>query len=97
MWLLRTIWQLQIGTIDNMLYNLRNGSTIRITVERYLEMSDEDLDKLELYYRGAEINDPFFASVLVGKPRRDEDEEEVDIDSLDVPPEELSTEEEEDE
>lgn len=57
-----------------MLYNLRNGSTISLSLDRYLDMSDEDLEKLELYYRGAEISDPFFGSILEGKPR---DEPEV--------------------
>jgi hypothetical protein len=68
-----------------MLYNLRNGSTISLSVDRYLDMSDEDLEKLELYYRGAEINDPFFGSILEGRPR---DEPEVipneDILSVDI-------------
>jgi len=79
-----------------MLVNLRNGSTIRIPVERYLDMSDEDLEKLELYYRGAEINDPFFASVLVGKPK-DEEEEDLSIDSLDVPADDVVSDDDPDE
>lgn len=58
-------------------------------------MSDEDLERLELYHRGGEINDPFFASVLVGKPR-DEDEEDP-IDSLDVPADDLVIEDDQEE
>lgn len=76
--LLRLIWQPLIVIINKMLYNLRNGSTISLSVERYLDMSDEELDRLELYWRGAEINDPFFASVLEGVPR-DEPEEELEL------------------
>lgn len=73
--LLRIIWLQQLDT-TNMLYNLRYGGTISIPTEKFLDMSDEDLDKLELYYRGGEINDPFFGSVIVGKPK-DEPEEEL--------------------
>lgn len=48
-------------------------------------MSDEDIEKLELYYRGAEINDPFFASVLHNKQEIDvPDEEELDIPVEDI-------------
>lgn len=70
-----------------MLVNLRNGSTVSIPVERYLEMSDEEINNLELYYRGCEINDPFFGSALTGKGVKDE-EEKVDGD-LDVPLEDI--------
>ena len=81
-----------------MLYNLRNGGTIRIKTEKYFDMSDEDLEKLELYYRGAEINDPFYSSVLEGKPSRDKDvEDDVELDTLEVPiTEEIEEPEEED-
>lgn len=76
-----------------MLYNLRNGSTIKIKTERYFDMSDADLEKLELYYRGCEINDPFFGSVIEGKI--DESEDEPQIDELDVPVEVIEEPEEE--
>lgn len=68
-----------------MLYNLRNGSTINLSLDRYLDMTDADLEKLELYYRGAEINDPFFGSVIEGKIIEDD---EPQIDELDIPEEE---------
>lgn len=58
-----------------MLVNLRNGTTISISSERYFAMSDEELDRLELYYRGAEVNDPFYASIL-DKPGSGSDEDE---------------------
>lgn len=76
-----------------MLYNLRNGSTINLSLDRYLDMTDADLEKLELYYRGAEINDPFFGSVIEGKI--DESEDEPQIDELDVPVEVIEEPEEE--
>lgn len=74
---LKVTWQLQ-PDMTNMLYNLRNGSTISLPLDRYLDMTDADLEKLELYTRGAEINDPFFGSVLVGKPKAEVDEELVE-------------------
>lgn len=80
-----------------MLINLKNGSTISIPSEKYFDMSDEDIEKLELYYRGAEISDPFFASVLYNKQEKDKDkvEEEPDVDELDIPSEDLLSGEEE--
>lgn len=63
-----------------MLINLRYGGTLSIPSEKYLLMSDEDIDKLELYCKGAEINDPFFASVLLNKQEKDEvEEEDLDV------------------
>lgn len=62
-----------------MLYNLRNGSTISMSLDRYLDMSDADLEKLELYNRGAEINDPFFGSVLEGKPKYEPEEDTTEV------------------
>jgi len=66
-----------------MLYNLRNGSTISLSVEKYLDMTDAELEKLEMYYRGAEINNPFFASVLSDKHVRGDAEELEDLEELD--------------
>lgn len=63
-----------------MLYNLKNGTTISISLDKYLDMSDEELDRLELYHRGAEINDPFYASVLEDEGEEDMEEEPVGID-----------------
>lgn len=68
-----------------MLYNLRNGSTINLSLDRYLDMSDADLEKLELYYRGAEINDPFFGSVIEGKIDEDDMVEPDDVDTPALP------------
>lgn len=77
-----------------MLYNLRNGSTINLSLDRYLDMTDADLEKLELYYRGAEINDPFFGSVIEGKIIEDD---EPQIDELDIPVEATEEPEQEEE
>ena len=47
-----------------MLYQLRNGRTIEITVEQFLWMSDAELESLESTYYGEVVNDPFAISVL---------------------------------
>lgn len=68
-----------------MLYNLRNGSTISISTDRFLDMSDEDFEKLELYYSGAEINNPFFGSVLQCKQEKEAPQvSELDISTEDI-------------
>lgn len=46
-----------------MLYQLKNGGTIQIPTEKFLAMSDEELDALEENF-AYEVNDPFHDSVL---------------------------------
>lgn len=48
----------------NMLYRLRNGKDIELTVEQFLSMNDSDFEYLESLNIGSEINDPFAISVL---------------------------------
>lgn len=47
-----------------MLYTLRNGKTIELTTEEFLEMDDIDFEELEALNYGMELNDPFAISVL---------------------------------
>jgi hypothetical protein len=47
-----------------MLYQLRNGKTIEISVEQYLRMSDQELDSYTGNNVGQELNHPFSLSVL---------------------------------
>lgn len=47
-----------------MLYQLRNGRTIEISVEQYLRMSDQELESYTGNNVGEEVNDPFALSVL---------------------------------
>lgn len=47
-----------------MLYQLRNGKTIEISIEQYLRMSDQELDSYIGNNVGEEVNDPFALSVL---------------------------------
>ena len=55
-----------------MLYNLPNGKTIEITVNQFLEMTDEDLEYLIAFNHGNEINNPFFGSVLENEDKIDD-------------------------
>lgn len=51
-----------------MLYNLPNGKVIEISVEEYLDMSDEELEYLIALNYGENIENPFFGSVLQKQP-----------------------------
>ena len=54
-----------------MLYQLRSGRTIEISVEQYLDMTDEELQELECLgsQHTMEINNPFH-SKYSGKSRK---------------------------
>lgn len=47
-----------------MLYQLRTGKCIEISVEHFLRMSDEELEACVAHNMGEEVNDPFAISVL---------------------------------
>lgn len=47
-----------------MIYQLPSGKTIELTVEQYLDMSDEELEYLSSQSFGDVIDDPWFGSVL---------------------------------
>lgn len=47
-----------------MLYQLPNGRTIVITIDRYLSLSDSDIKDLVAGQFGEECNDPFHHSAL---------------------------------
>lgn len=48
-----------------MLYNLPNGKVIELSVEQYLELTDEELEYLISINYGESIENPFFGSVLL--------------------------------
>jgi len=80
-----------------MLYQLKNGRCIELTVEQYLRMSDEELESLEFTPWSMRVEDPFAISVLYYGPST-VDEEEVDDygefyeeDLTDIPDEEKLT------
>lgn len=47
-----------------MLYQLPNGRTIEMSVEQYLDMTDDDFEYLIAHNFGDELEDPFFGSIL---------------------------------
>lgn len=71
-----------------MLYQLKNGRTIEITVEQFLWMSDAELESLEATYYGEVVNDPFAISVLHYGPSVEE--ETIDDYNYNDSPEDLT-------
>jgi hypothetical protein len=61
-----------------MLYNLRNGKTVEISLERYLRMNDNDFQDLEAKGWGEDFNDPFFASLLQNPEEESQIIEEIE-------------------
>lgn len=47
-----------------MLYNLPTGKVIELSVEQYLELTDEELEYLISINYGESIENPFFGSIL---------------------------------
>ncbi len=60
-----------------MLFQLKNGKCIELSVEQYFRMSDEELNGLESANWGQQVEDPFAISVLYyGPASHDEDEDD---------------------
>jgi len=80
-----------------MLYQLKNGRCIELTVEQYLRMSDEEIESLELISWSMRVEDPFAISVLIyGASTQDEEEfddygEIYEEDLTDIPNEDKLT------
>ena len=47
-----------------MLYSLPNGKVIELSVEQYLDLTNEDLEYLMAINYGESIENPFFGSIL---------------------------------
>ena len=67
-----------------MLYQLRTGRTIEISIEQYLDMSDQELNELEglSFNHTMEINNPFYGSYkgngrAPAKPKEQTDEHDL--------------------
>ena len=58
-----------------MLYQLPDGRTIELSINDYLDFSDEEIRGLMAYDAGAVINNPFYGTVMTkpGKPEPEED------------------------
>jgi hypothetical protein len=50
-----------------MLYQLKNGNTVDLSVEVFLNKTDQDLRDLEGSGWGFELSDPFFNSITTSK------------------------------
>lgn len=61
-----------------MLYNLPNGKTIYLTIEQYLNLTDEDIQLLIAQKAGYTLN-PFYDSSLGDRSTREED---IDLDYI---------------
>lgn len=70
-----------------MIYQLKNGKIIDIPVEKFLEMTDDELQELEskIIY-GVEMNDPWFDSVLLDGIEKDDmiEDDIKEIDRIDI-------------
>jgi len=64
------------------LYNLPNGKTIYLTIEEYLNLTDDDIQYLVSIKAGSTLS-PFFDSVLHDKSlKQDTSDEDLDTDYL---------------
>ena len=64
-----------------MLYSLPNGKVIEISVEQYLDITDEELEYLISVNYGDYVENPFFGSVIHTNIIRD-DEIDAIIDTI---------------
>lgn len=62
-----------------MLYNLPNGKTIYLTIEEYLNLSDDDIQYLVAIKAGSNLS-PFFDSALYDKPLKNQDASDETLD-----------------
>ena len=72
-----------------MLYQLPSGRTIELSIEQYLDMSDEELSALDCLGNShtMELNNPFYGSYSKGRqPKVEELTDEHDLTSM---PEEI--------
>jgi hypothetical protein len=71
-----------------MLYQLRSGRTIELSLEQYLDMSDEELNELEGLgsHQSMEINNPFYNSYKgSGKVKKEPKENNDEHDLTNIP------------
>lgn len=73
-----------------MFYQLPNGKVIEMSLDQYLDLSDEDFDTIISYNLGHDLENPFFGSILQ-KPDSmilDEDIDEFESELPDIPDDE---------
>lgn len=67
-------------------YQLRTGKTVLLTTEQWLNLTDEDEQKLMANDVGMEINDPFQD---FNHRSQNSDEQDIDIELEELPDEEI--------
>lgn len=67
-----------------MIYQLPNGKVIEISVEAFLDMSDDELNNLVAYNYGEEVQNPFFGSALDGKNMSLDDDTELELPDIPI-------------
>lgn len=73
-----------------MLYQLPTGKVIEMSIDQYLDLSDEDLEYLIAYNKGDHIEDPFFGASIIRPRMILDDIEEIEkvLDLTEIPIEE---------
>jgi len=66
------------------IYQLPNGKVIEISVEAFLDMSDDELNNLVAYNYGEEVQNPFFGSALDGKNMSLDDDTELELPDIPI-------------
>ena len=66
-----------------MLYQLRNGKVIELSVEQYLDCTDEDLQYLMCLNAGNVVEDPFFGASINNTIFTVLEIEELEIEEID--------------
>jgi hypothetical protein len=66
-----------------MLYQLRNGKVIEMSVEQYLDCTDEDLQYLMCLNAGEVVEDPFFGASINNISVTTVDIDDLEIEEID--------------
>lgn len=69
--------------IYNMFYQLPTGKVIEISVDQYLDMTDEEIEYLVAYNYGDAIENPWHGSILT-KQGKEVDDSELPLDLIDT-------------
>lgn len=68
-----------------LLYQLPNGKTIYLTVEEFLDLTDQDIQALMSVNAGEAIGSPFYGSAIRGKkPKKEEEDEEAETEDRSI-------------
>jgi hypothetical protein len=70
-----------------MMYQLPNGKVIHLTVEEYLDLTDNDIQYLMSLNAGEYANSPFTGSVIRNRKKQTEEEFMEEDSSIDYVPE----------